>query len=297
MPGPMSSSTLSKVLVQWLQQLATPFRPLSRNIRREVCLYLSTRFLVPAVKNSTLRVYDLDHRTVTEGQLTRTITTASVPVMINYEVVMYVGGHPPYTSDVCSVNIVTFQVTVLRHMLEARGWAGVIKYTEFVYVFGGNNPQLASAEKYDIERKRWIWVPGMRHARYSFTPALYKKEIYLADCMINPKVIEVFNPYSETYRELEVVLPQYGTHSLSFVLDSEFYLISYTFQGGKLPLEPQPTAFLDISLTHINKAMGYLGSPPLILEKMVYFAHYTEGILTVYDVERQTLSTIDEFSP
>lgn len=291
-------STRSQVLLQWLRKLPSPFHLLSSNITREVCSYLSARYLVPAALNSTLRVYDIEQRTVTVGQLTAQVSTASVPCMLDCETVMYVGGYSPYVSNVLSVNLVTFQVNPLQSMLEARGWAGVINYNGIVYVFGGNNPQIASAERYDIIGKSWKLLPQMGYARYSFTPVLYKAEIYLADCMIRSKVIEVFTPLSEKYRELSVLVPDYGSHSVSFLLNSELYIISLQFSAGKMPLEPGANPeFTNIPITTSGSVKGYVGSPPLILEKKVYFAHYTEGNLTVFDVDKATLYSINEFFP
>ena len=111
---------------------------------------------------------------------------------------------------------------------------------------GGNQPQLASAEKYDIIVKSWERVPSMGYARYSFTPIHYKADIYLSDCMITSKVIEVFTPLSEEYRELSMLVPGYGTHSVSFLLNSELYIISMQFNAGKMSLSPALTLHLRI---------------------------------------------------
>jgi len=293
---PRSSSVLSQILLQWLRLLPTVFHPLSRNISREVSVYLSIRYLIPAVNESFLRVYDLERRTVQEAVLVRSFTRAAVPCLIACDVVMYVGDFPDYSNSVFAVDLYTYEVTSLAGMGVARGWPGVILYEEFVYVFGGNSPQLASAEKYDISANQWLAVPDMGHARYSFTPALYKEEIYLADCMINPKVIEVFDPYSETYRELSVHLPALGNHSVSFVIKDEFYFISYQFKLGKLLLSPMADAFVVTNITEESNSKAYSGCPPLILGECAYFANYAEGTLTKFDTKKETLKSYIDFS-
>lgn len=289
------SSTLSKILLQWIRMFPTPINRLSRNITREISVYLSARNLVPAVKDEHLRVYDVEHRTMVETHLRQKFSTASVPCMVGPETVLYIGGHPPYTPEVFSINLSTFQVAPLPSMLESRGWPGVILYDDFVYVFGGNNPQLPSSEKYSLKEKQWIRVPDMRYGRYSFTPCLYKLEIYLADCMIDCKIIEVFDVISESYRLFPELLPSIGTHSVSFIAKNEFYIIGYQFSAAKLDLEANLPKFSEIKITNDGNSRGYLGSPPLIIDDFVYYANYVSGQLTIFDINKLDLTTILDF--
>lgn len=295
-PKYRNSCVLSKVLLQWLRRLPSVFHPLSLNISREVSLYLSVRCLIPAVKDSFLRVYDLEQRTVSEAKLERSFSRASVPCLIASDVVMYVGDFPDYSPKVFAVDLTTYKITSLPDMRVGRGWPGVILYEGDAYVFGGNSPQLASAEKFSISENQWHPIPDMNYARYSFTPALYKEEIYLADCMILSKVIEVFDPLKCLYRELPVRLPALGNHSVSFVIKNEFYFISYQFNLGKLLLSPLAEAFAVTSIIEESGSKAYSGCPPVIVGDYAYFANYVEGTLTQFDSREGTLKSYVDFS-
>jgi hypothetical protein len=248
------------------------------------------------VKNSTLRIYNLDSRLVKEGQLARSFSTAAVPCLIASDVVLYIGGYPPYTAEVFAVSLITYGVTALPQMKEARGWPGVIQYEDFMYVFGGNSPQLLSVEKYAIKTNLWFSVPNMAEGRYSFTPCLYKDEIYLADCMSGEKIIEVFDPQKEIYRQLNVQLPPIGNHSVSFILNDDFSIISYQFSLGTLCLKPLAAAFNVRTVVPDATSKGYSGCPPVVLGTYVYYANYVEGSLTRFDAEQLTLKSYDDFS-
>ena len=290
------SSIRSKVLLQWLRQLSTPFRSLSSNISREISLYLSVSFLIPSVKDSTLRVYDLESRLVKEGQLVRSFSTASAPCLIASDVVMYMGGLPPYTPEAFAVNLVSFHVTELPQMKEARGWPGAILYANSVYVFGGNIELLLSVEKYSIRANRWTSMPNMIEGRFSFTPCLYKEEIYLADGNSGRRIIEAFDPHKEIYRQLSVRLPPLGTHSVSFILNDDFYFISYQFSLGRLRLKPLAAAFSTGHVSNDETSTPYSGCPPLVYGAYVYYANYIEGTLTRFDVKRARLESFYDFS-
>jgi hypothetical protein len=209
---------------------------------------------------------------------------------------MYMGGLPPYTPEAFAVNLVSFQVTELPQMGEARGWPGAILYANYVYVFGGNIELLLSVEKYSIQANRWVAVPDMIEGRFSFTPCLYKDEIYLADCNSGRRVIEAFDPQKEVYRQLSVRLPPLGTHSVSFIINDDFYFISYQYSLGTLRLKPLAAEFRVKNVSNDATSTPYSGCPPLVYGAYVYYANYIEGTLIRFDAKRSRLESFYDFS-
>ena len=132
----------AKVQLLWTSAYSSPVHSLSRNLLREICLYLGHyEVYVPAISQHLFRIFNVKSRTVRELYLDVIFSSGAVFCFTRGLEVIVVGGWPA-VEDVYTVN----EGKAVRQvsMSTARGWPGIYYWEGRLYVFGGNNPPICS---------------------------------------------------------------------------------------------------------------------------------------------------------
>lgn len=132
-----------------------------------------------------------------------------------------------YLSSVFRLPYMSGTSLSLPSMLSTRAGAGLCLHKSVLYVFGGDNPHnLASSECYPFHSSRWEQLPDMFIPRRSFTPALYKEDIYLAGGGGSLRTIEVFHIALMDYDALPVALPYVDSLTCSLVVGTRLVILT-----------------------------------------------------------------------
>ena len=123
-----------------------------------------------------------------------------------------------------SLDLLSYEISTLtgknRHVgniHHERNWAGIIHFNHSTYILGGSwrSDYRTSAEKHSDQQ--WSLLSGtMRRGRNGFTPFEYSAQIY---CVGRWDSVEVLDPVTESFTELQVKLPGSDFWSLSVTYD------------------------------------------------------------------------------
>jgi hypothetical protein len=123
----------------------------------------------------------------------------------------------PYMSETCHI---------LPSMSIARAGAGLCLHKSILYAFGGDNPDnLSSGESFHIQSNHWESLPDMLTPRRSFSPAIYKEDIYLAGGGGSLRTIEIFHINSQEYDVLPVALPYLDSLTCLLVVGTRLIIL------------------------------------------------------------------------
>lgn len=205
--------------------------------------------------------------------------------MLDRDAMIVVGGDS--SSLVKRVNIWTGKITEEAAMSECRAWPRMLKYKDFVWVFGGNTgPSLNSMEKFCLTTRTWRNGPPMLSPKVCFTPFEYHNLIYLAEISAQKKQLEVLNPHTEKYTLLPLQL--HGKHfgSVSFIDSNTLYICSYSGKVGTWVLGSKDVELMDMIETGVK---CYTNGSPVIVNKNVYWLDGGFG-LTRFNLATSTIA-------
>lgn len=187
-----SESQSFKIHLLFCSFFTCPIRLLSRNILREVSLYIGNSVLFPVIFQSTLRLYSLGRRAVIkEIQLSERFPLVSHFCMISELQVFCL-----HDAAAFELRIDTFSLNSLPAMRNNRFKPGITSLNCIVYVFGGlgqsSNERLPQGDQ-------WSLIANSKE-RSALTPAVHKDEIYLWFNKDGKDGIEAYNPVSDQFR-------------------------------------------------------------------------------------------------
>ena len=274
-------SEITKILLIFSHQSSHFLRKLSKNVLREVCLYLQD-CLYPCIHRSTLQVFNLMRGTVTKRTLSHQFLDATVCCLCNSRTMLCIGSDPP-ARTVIGVDIRTAEVREWTAMTYSRAWAGVILWRNSVYVFGGNNaPPRKEAERFNPATNAWTELPSMSTPKAAFTPLHYLNKFYLIASGIGTAPIETFDPETETYDTLGVSIPGTGFETISFARGAEIVIVHY--EGVLLRWDPMQTSYLQTALSMYESGVTFTSLPVFRFSECVYWMNYLTGKLVKFDL-------------
>ena len=160
---------------------------------------------------------------------------------------MLIVGGPNASSAAKKLDLLQLHVNSVTSMTQGRSWPGIICYLDYVWVFGGNTSNtLTTVEKFAINSEVWTSVAPMRYPRVYFTPCIWKEEIYLASALPDHQTpVEVYNPLSDLYIELPLILqdPCYG--SLAYIVQGQLLFLAYSKKLCKWNLNSKEDKLVD----------------------------------------------------
>ena len=280
-----------QVSLLWMREVCGFYTSLSRNILREICVYLQSSASLAFFTATGLEIHSLHSHTVTQIPLKETIT-GCITTHMSYWEILCVGTYPKSTS-VSSVDLKTYIVKQEAAMKLPRNCPGVIKAGDFVYIFGGfiGGFITRESEKFSITTRSWTKIPEMDQTRVYFTPALHLNEIYLCDASSHPS-ISSFNITTETYTVYSSFIPAINTNaSVSFIVDGELIVALNNHSCLKWSLgSSEPCTAVSYSQ---RKGQGFSCTETVQVGRVVYWADYNAKKIVSFELDTLRLSITD----
>jgi hypothetical protein len=176
---------------------------------------------------------------------------------------------------------IQWTVSVLSEMTQRRRYPGAYYYKGNVYVFGGSDESiyLSSAELFSISRNEWRNLPNAGERRNSFTPVMYKLEIYLVGGS-KTDTVEAFHVQKLSYRKLPILLP--GRVDCTCVVSASI-LTAFTMQRAftfDLSTEEQRNVSSIMSHDYV-----WSNGQPLVYKGQVWFYYWHLETVVSFDFE------------
>jgi len=202
-----------RVCLLWSKRLSRLFRPLSLNIAREICLYLTPNCLLADLRQNSLRFLDSRSQTRTP----QVVLTCTIPLSTDTSrwIILHTGkvlccGGKSRKDWLSTVYLISGNGEVERKpaLLKGRASPGLIQWQDYVLLFGGENRgPLLDSESLALPNGRcWQSLPSMSSPKHSFNPCLFYDVIYLCGC--GSEWLEGFAPRANCYTALSVHLPK-----------------------------------------------------------------------------------------
>jgi len=221
----------------WLHSLSPLFRPLSKNILREINLYLLLPGLLVAVYDQWLVLYH-----VNTDDWVRLPRPVDLPrrgffCFVDVNCVFGFAGDLP-RKEVVAFDVKSYETRRERGMNAARRLPSAVGYGKTVYVFGGWGPEpLEGCERKRVDRAEdWTDLPNLPVLGQIHSSTVAGGTIYLSPVFSQGAII-AFTPSSDTFRLLP--LQSEGNCGVSFTLGSSLWLPSYNHSLELLSLTSQ----------------------------------------------------------
>lgn len=285
------SITQVKLWLYYVKTKTQLYSPLSLNLVREICLYLSTLHILPCIHDRVFRLHSFETGQFISAEVSVSYTKGASFCPYTTEYVLCVGDSIP-TVQVYNLNLKTYQVERVADMHTARQWVGVISYGLYVYVFGGNiNPSIKAVEKFDTRYQEWFCVPPMLNERCCFTPTEHFGTIYLIEPCARSYPFEGFCPKTETYTSYPVSFKAYSYGVISFIDADSLVILQFSgklhrWKIGGGTLETQSVKWTD-------QDFAVTVCPPIRVNNAVYWISYRSKRLIKYDILSTTASVVE----
>lgn len=218
-------------------------------------------------------VYEIQSKQLTQHTLSVDFGGLGVScIEWDRDTMLCVGAYPA-SSAVYSLALSSFQLTPLPSLCISRAFAGIAKVNACFYVFGSWDEAAKqgsrSCEKMQISDKRWVPITDMSHPRSSFSPCHFHSLLYLASPWTT-KTVETFNPQTEAFAVLPVVLPSNlnPRASVAFVVNAELCLLTEGQQMARWKIDAEREFRLFTTAKN-----SYSFQQPLILGSLVYITY------------------------
>ena len=236
-----------------------------------------------AVFGNKVETFDLKSRQSTRFTLSVNFGVGGCYIRLAENSLICIGAYPPSTG-VHSLDLNSQKLTPLPPLPTPRAYAGVGKYADFIYVFGGfdGSNGLKSTEKYHITENQWLPSSNMHYTRSGFTPCNFNSLIYLADTYLF-RVMESFNPQNETFLELPVLLPtqlELGCDCAVFVVDGEMCVLTEAKQLARWKIGSEAAFRLSVA-----RESCWSSQPPLVANSLVLIANACSGRVDKFSLE------------
>jgi len=220
-------------------------------------------------------LYDVKSQQVTRRTLPLNFGLGGSYVELDRNRLLCLGADSP-SSAVYSLDLLSFQLSALPGLLAPVRYPGVAKMRSHIYLFGGNDGQVAlrTCAKMSLADQIWTGIRSMVHPRAGFTPCLFRSLLYLVSAAkAAEKTIETFNSESEIFTVLSISLPpllKTGMASVAFIANGELCLLTDAQQMARWIIDTKQEFRLS------NTVRCWSGQQPLVVGKQVLIAHCGE---------------------
>ena len=201
------------------------------------------------------------------------IDSASSLCLIDPESLISCGGSAH--NKVYLINLQSQSVTLLSPMSHTRGFAGAVRYCDYLHVFGGiaDSATLHTAEKLDLKANNWLQITHrMVEPRAGVTPTLYDGLIYIVGGF-GKNTVEAFHTDSQQFIPIPILLPSNNVCA-SFLYDGELMVVQGT---NLLQWKAGDTEF---RTREVEKAgEGWCCSSPVSVQWEVFFVQSNSDVL------------------
>lgn len=264
--------------------------PLSQNLLREVCCYLSSSQFLPTIHKNRMQLYDLDSKQWSIVTLSVNLGPACVYCLYPSEKLLCIdpSAHLTYELNLRTGAFI-FSGSLpqsLKHL------PSLILADRYIYSFGGIDSK--KAFKYDLYTQTWQEMRDMHYEKCAFTSCLYRGEIYL--CSVTKSYpFEAFNPGTETYRDMVTVYHNAFFGSVTFLVKDMFYIVTYDGWLLKwLPGNDNLTSKCRISLQS-NPHNAFTNLSTVHTGYSVYWTNHFDGAVVKFDIDTCCLDIVARF--
>ena len=285
----VTSAAAVQVYLLWVREVCTLYHSLSRNILREVCIYMQPNPSLAFFTDTDFQIHHFSPHTVTHTRPSDLVQGCMITHIKDWEI-LCIGSYPASVS-VSSMDLTTSTLTTEAPMCTSRNSPGVIKACDYIYVFGGvvDNFPLTSSEKFNISTRQWSQIPDMDLPRYCFIPTVYRWDIYLYSAFTHPELTS-FNIHTQTYTPYPV--PSIATAmyvSVAFIVDTDLYIVG-NMHVLKWVIGVSET--FTVRNYWNRRSWAYSCTETVRVERSVYWSDYSTKKITEFDLNTFTLRFI-----
>lgn len=265
-----------KILLLWACQ-SSLWSKLNERVLRETCCYLGLCAFLPAILGSRLLLFDLANESAQKEELPVCFSQGTRFCQLDALTVVGVGGSSSQV-EVWAVSLQTCATWRLPDLICGRGSAGVIRYEDTVYAFGGTarGQILNSCEALE---ETWTGLPRMQLPHSHFTPCVYANSIYLPDVSCD-SLMEVFFPAQVCFSMTKWQLPCILSPSVSFMAHGKLVVVTCARKLITCDLSGSVT----VSYTHMEETLSGASSfQPLYFQHKVYWVRLGSLAAVGYD--------------
>ena len=253
---------------------------------------LHTAFLFPqdkfgVISQNTLELHDIRSKQVATHKLPVFFGNGVASVMLDSDTLVLLGAETEPAS-VYSLRLASVEFTTLTSLITKRLGPGVTDIYGFIYVFGGyaNPISLTTCEKINTADWSVSEVPSMHHPHAYFTPCRFKSVVYLVSGYTDSqRVMETFNPKSESFTDLKINLPSQAMlakGSVAFIAMDELCLLTEERYIARWKIESDR----EFRVSEIGRAF-YSCQQPIQVNSLIYIANH--GELSKFDLDSFSL--------
>ena len=230
--------------------------------------------LVAGLRPGAIQVLNLSTGGVQECPIKAQVNEGTVCCFTDEQTLLCLGAYPP-SASAFTVSL-SGTVTSRQPQLHSRGFAGVLKHSEQVYVFGGHShtEAMRHCEKYMLDRDCWLALDDMRDAKCAFMPCRSRGFVFLPDVRASgDEDLEVFVLASEQFRVVKVDRADLLGWSVAFVVSDELVVVTSSGQKGRWRRGEPSFRVTDIT---VEPARTQATSPPVLSGWKTYWAENSE---------------------
>ena len=200
----------TRLYLLWIAYIRRFPKPLSRNIIREICLYLPQPHKLVKLTAIAVLIFDLSRLKWANLCKLNSYFSASASVVAFNDGRIFGCGGNFFKGKELKIRIESWLVSCgnlrkLEDMREKRCFHGIctVERTGVVYVWGGEGDE-QGAETYIVSTSQWRKLPNMLHPHSSFQPCVHHTDIIL--CGGNRHGLsEAYSLQTLSYRPLSIV--------------------------------------------------------------------------------------------
>jgi hypothetical protein len=241
---------------------------------------------IPRVVSAGVQLHDL--QTGEETSLHVTLPKNVMTCLLDTQTLLCLGGQPELATAQL-VKLSTGQVTELPPMSIPRFSAGILKWLQQVFVFGGNDPATAQCERLCLTTQVWSSLSSMHRAKHAFCPCRYEDLIYLPAA---GEELEVFSLLSETYTLLTYTIPLKPGPTVAFLVGKELYVLA----GGQLARKLLAS---DVSVTELEACSGgscATATAPMRLGEQIFWVRPIDSAIIRFNTLSLDLHLVSQYT-
>lgn len=243
-------------------------------------------WMIPRVMSTGIQLHDL--QTGEETSLQVTLPKNAMTCLVDTQTLLCLGGQQEFATAQL-VKLSTGLITELPPMSIPRFSAGILKWQQQVFVFGGNDPATAQCERLCLTAQVWSPLSSMHRAKHAFSPCRYEDSIYLPAA---GEELEVFSLLSETFNLLAYTIPLKPGPTVGFLVEKELYVLA----GGQLARKLLAS---DMSVTEMEGSSGdscATAIPPMRLGEQIFWVRPIDSAIIRFNTLSLDLHLVSQYT-
>lgn len=256
----------------------------SHTLTYKLLLDYPNRDILYGICGNSVREYNLSSVSqVGQSTISAKIENGSCYCHIESSKLLVLASNPPTTS-VFELDLAHNTTVSLPAMAKSRNWPGLFVHGVWVYVFGGDPPDLKSCEKFNRATGHWSVLPNMHKSRTAFTPCEHRGEVYLPCVRWEHKTLESFSLHTQEFTVLQPQLPFTMVDSIALLWAGDLVIVA---RGLK------QMARWRLGTVEGFRVSGYFEqdsvplamNPPVTKGKLCFYVNSKSGDLNIFDLE------------